>query len=259
MCTYWFCRSPAFLFLSSFPWAVARSLAGGAFAPAAGPLPMSRNKLRRPTVVLSWASIGAFSLRMPLSRERECFCFQLDEEPSDRADRTIKIRRLRRFQVGKEPRHPRPEMPVEEIALTLYRCSELPGNQTRHDLAEDRCVVFGLVLAFDALDTEINEVGAQSGQRPLVQKTGQVIGSVGQQLAATDADEEVEIFAGDRGGLFLRSCSSERLMRNAERRPVAPEPRQSLQQRQIRRAHHERRKQRVFLRARNGGVVECVG
>jgi len=61
-------------------------------------------------------------------------------------------------------------MPVKEVLLPLHRRGELAGNQTRHDFAKDRCVVFGLALAFDPLDPQICQLGAQHCQRPLMQK-----------------------------------------------------------------------------------------
>ena len=186
-------------------------------------------------------------------------CFDLDKKPSDRADRTIKIGPLRGFEVGKERRHPWCQMPVEEIALALHGHGALPGNQSRHDLAEDRRMVFGLASGFDALDAQTSEVGAQPRQRPLMQKAGQVIRPVRQQLAAADADKEIEIFARDRDGIFRRSRCGQRLMRKTERRRVTLDDRQSLEQRLIRRPREERRKERIFLRTRDRSIVSGSG
>jgi hypothetical protein len=120
-------------------------------------------------------------------------------------------------------------------------------------------VVFGLALAFDALDTETGEVGAQPCQRPFMKKTGQIIGPVGHQFTAPDPDEEIEIFARDRGSIFLHSRSGQCPMRKAERRPVALELRQFLQQRRIRWTREKCRKQRIFLSSSNSSVVDRVG
>ena len=69
-----------------------------------------------------------------------------------------------------------------------------------------------------ALDAQRREVLADAGQRPLVQEAGQVVGGVGQQLAAADADEQVEIFAA-RGSLAGRLRGVGEIdMREAERR-----------------------------------------
>ena len=41
----------------------------------------------------------------------------------------------------------------------------------------------------------VGEIAAQPRQRPLVQKAGQIVGGIGQDFAASDPDEEVEILA----------------------------------------------------------------
>src|SRR5262249_47870249 len=97
---------------------------------------------------------------MPLSGEGERLCFDLNKDAPDHTDRTIKIGRLCRFEIGEEPPDPRRQMPVEEVLLPLHRYCELARDQTRHDFAEDRCVVLGLALAVDPLDSQFCQVSA---------------------------------------------------------------------------------------------------
>ncbi len=49
-----------------------------------------------------------------------------------------------------------------------------------------------------ALDAEGGEVLADAGERALVEEAGEIVGSVGQKLAAADADEQREELALDR-------------------------------------------------------------
>jgi len=77
-------------------------------------------------------------------------------------------------------------------ALRLYVGVKGAGGEIRHDLAQDRDVILGLAAMTVALDAEPRKVGAQPRERPLMQEAGEVIGAVGQKLAASHADEEIE-------------------------------------------------------------------
>ena len=66
-------------------------------------------------------------------------------------------------------------------------------------------MILRLDLALGALDAERAEIVAQPRQRPLVQEAGEIIGAVGQQFAAAEPDEEVEVFALDALDASLRS------------------------------------------------------
>jgi hypothetical protein len=75
------------------------------------------------------------------------------------------------------------------------------AQEAGHHLAEEGDVVLGLMHPGRARDAQALEVGAQLGQRALMQEAGQVVGGEGQQLAAAQADEEVVILALKRLGL----------------------------------------------------------
>ena len=53
-------------------------------------------------------------------------------------------------------------------------------------------MVLGLGLSLGPFDADALQICAQAGERPFVEKAGEVIGCIGQQLAAADADEEIE-------------------------------------------------------------------
>lgn len=52
----------------------------------------------------------------------------------------------------------------------------------------------GLVVLLGPHDAYFSEIAAQPCQRPLVQKAGEIVGAIRQQLAAAESDKEVEIF-----------------------------------------------------------------
>ena len=58
-------------------------------------------------------------------------------------------------------------------------------------------MILRLAIAVGALDAERRQILAQPRQRALVQEAGEIIGAVGQQLAAADADEQIEELALD--------------------------------------------------------------
>src|SRR5262245_65764466 len=87
----------------------------------------------------------------------------------------------------------------ENFLLRARRRGGLFTNERRHDLAQDGGVIFGLRLAGRGLDAKALEVAAQARQRPLVEETRQIVGGVGQELAAAEADEEIKVFAPDLG------------------------------------------------------------
>ena len=78
-------------------------------------------------------------------------------------------------------------------------------------------MIFRLAVAFDALDAERREVVAQPRQRALVQEAGEIVRAVGQQLAAAEADEQIEEFALDLLDGRVACGFRQRDMRNAER------------------------------------------
>src|SRR5437879_5992940 len=109
----------------------------------------------------------------------------------------VEVSRFGCRQVGKEAPNPRNEMFFENLPLPLDRRGKLSADQTGHDLAKNSGVVLGLAQLLHPFDAERQQILAQARQRTLVEKAGQVIRAVGQQLTATDADEEIEILARD--------------------------------------------------------------
>ena len=69
-------------------------------------------------------------------------------------------------------------------------------------------MIFRFVLLLDAFDAERGEILTQPRQRPLVQEAGDIIGAVGHQFAAADADEEIEEFALDLLASALPAASA---------------------------------------------------
>ena len=77
----------------------------------------------------------------------------------------------------------------EQLAIGAFGRGKFSADDRRHDLAQRRGVIFRLGISFDALDAELRKVFAQARQRTLVQEAGEIVGGVGQQFAASDADE----------------------------------------------------------------------
>src|SRR5262245_2627815 len=132
-------------------------------------------------------------------------------------------------------------MLVEDFLIGASRRRDLLADQCRHDFAQDGGVIFRLRLAGFGLDAEALEVAAQARQRTLVQKTRQVIGSVGQELAPAEADEEVKVFTPDLSLLRALGSLAEGGMRKTQGRGVAAQLRQPLQEQRIGTAREEGR------------------
>ena len=99
------------------------------------------------------------------------------------------------------------------------------------------------------------EILAQARQRALVQEAGDVVGAVRHQLAAADADEQIEKFALDLGSVGTAGRVGETDMGDAQRRRIAAQRGQPLQKRRVRRSRQQCRQQRVFLRT---GEIDLV-
>jgi hypothetical protein len=132
----------------------------------------------------------------------------------------VKDRVLAALQIGEEAADPRCEMLFEEVAIGSIRPGQLAAHEARHDFAQRRGAILGLIVAFDALDAELREIGSQPRQRALMQEASQVVGRVGKEFAAREADEQVEEFAFDLLDRNLLSAFGKADMRNAERRCV---------------------------------------
>src|SRR6266851_3570958 len=89
------------------------------------------------------------SLRARSPRQRESFCFDLDEETPDSADMAVEIGSLGNRQISEEASDPRSEMLLEDLPLPLDCRRKLSADQTGHDLAENSRVVFRFELRLD--------------------------------------------------------------------------------------------------------------
>ena len=83
-------------------------------------------------------------------------------------------------------------MTLEEPRLFGEVGVEIAARKARHDLEQDRDVIFRFPRRSDALDAEQAQILAHPRQWTFVQKAGQIVGGIGQQFAAAEPDEEVE-------------------------------------------------------------------
>src|SRR5262249_55964197 len=98
----------------------------------------------------------------------------------------------------------------------------------------------------------------QPRQRPLMQKAGEIIGAVREQLAAAEPDKEVEVLALDALSAGAACRLGERRMRQSKRGCIATHTGKSLQQRLIGSAREQACEQRVFLRPRRLDLIEIA-
>src|SRR5262249_43437969 len=163
---------------------------------------------------------GSHALIRRSRRQRESLSFNGDEQASERADPTIEIGRLGALQIREEPADPGREMPLEQLAIRTGGGRKISADEPPPALAPDPGAVLPLVVAVDALEAEPRKVLAQARERPFLQETREIVRAVRQQLAAADADEEIEELAlgpFDAGG---RGRLGERRVRKAERARV---------------------------------------
>ena len=102
------------------------------------------------------------------------------------------------------------------------------------------------------------EVAAQPRQRALVKEPRQIVGTIGQQLAAAEADEEIEVLPADALDICPGSGFAERRMRHAERTWIAAQSGQAPQELSVGAARQQRREQRVLLRASGIDLVDAL-
>ena len=96
-------------------------------------------------------------------------------------------------------------------------------------------MILGLDIAFAARDRELVEILAQPLQRPFVEKAGEIVGAVGQELAAAEPDEQIEVLALDLVGIGQQRGFRQRRVSDAERARIGAQPGQPLEQPGIRR------------------------
>src|SRR3546814_6901749 len=71
-------------------------------------------------------------------------------------------------------------------------------------------MVLRVEVAFGALQTQPFQIRPQPGERPLIQKTREVIRGVRKQFPSPDTEKEVEVFAFHRFGRHGMRCFGER-------------------------------------------------
>src|SRR5262245_57469678 len=81
---------------------------------------------------------------------------------------------------------------LEDFTIRSSGSSHIASSEPCHDFTKDRSVILRLQLTLDPLDAEAPKVLAQSRERALMEKTGQVVGRIGEKLAAPQPDEEIE-------------------------------------------------------------------
>jgi len=115
-------------------------------------------------------------------------------------------------------------------------------------------VILGLGLVHP-LDAEKLEGLAQFHQRPAVQRAGQIVGRVGQDLAAAQSDKQVEIFARGDGLAGSARSLGERRMGHAERRGVVLQRCQAADQLGAGPPGQQNRQQCLFART---GTIQFI-
>ena len=96
------------------------------------------------------------------------------------------------MQVGKEVTRPRRDVFVEKRPLRCVagRRPKAPDDHTAHHLHQGCDVVFGFKDILGAADALCGHIVAQGGEGLFVQKAGQVIAGIWQQLAPTKTNEQ---------------------------------------------------------------------
>src|SRR5215472_5461804 len=185
-------------------------------------MPTLRRKSRRPPVAF-FSSLIASLLDQPRRSvgERESLRFYFQKNPSKRSDRAVEFGVLRLLHVGEQASHPAGHVLLEERALRVRRYRKARRRKARHDLAKRRRVILGFEMVRHPLDTKRGEIVAQARQRSFVEKAGQIIGRIGQQLAAAETYEQIEIFALDFGCNSSRCGVSKSCVRAAKWRRIA--------------------------------------
>ena len=99
------------------------------------------------------------------------------------------------------------------------------------------------------------QILAHPRQRTLVKKAGQIVGGIGQQFAAAEADEEIEELLAHGAIVGRRSCGGEFDMRHAEFGAVALQRCHPLERLGVGRLAEQQRQQAVF---RGAQLIDLV-
>jgi hypothetical protein len=147
---------------------------------------------------------------------------------------------------------------LEHLLVGTWRRRQLTVHKPRHDLAQDRGVIFRLGLTFGPFDAESSEMRAQPRQRPLVQKSRKIIRPVGQEFPSPKSDEKVKIFAFDTLDAGPAGGFGKHRMGNAKRTWIAGQIGQVFEQGSIRCACEQHRQQRIFPPPRSIDLVDVA-
>src|SRR5262249_57581254 len=179
-------------------------------------------------------------------RQRESLVFDFHEYSPDGSDAAVELGRLGVFEIGEKAPDPGRHMGMEYWAARLLRAGQFADGEPGHDLAQDTGMILRIGDVVGASNAEPSEVPAQARERPLVQKAGEIIGGIGQKLATTDADEQVEVFALDYARLGDVCSFGQCCMRSVELGFAPTQLRNLLQQRRTRWLPEQSCEQRVF-------------
>src|SRR3954471_17993511 len=134
----------------------------------------------RPFIVLFHRISSVCCSRAISRRQRERFFLDFDEHTAERSDVPVEGRRFRALQIGEEPSDPGRKMFLENPPSLPLFCRQAAADDPRHDFAQRRGVILGLVVAGGALDAETAEICAQARQRALVKEAGEIVRGVRQ-------------------------------------------------------------------------------
>ena len=133
---------------------------------------------------------------------------------------------------------------------------ELTAGHPGHDLAKRGSVILRLHLSFGAFNAKRAKILAQSRQRPFVEKAGEAVRCVGEQLATSNSNEKGGILALNRFRARSAGFSRKSQMRKAKPRRVAAKHGNPIEHGRIWRTPQQHGEERVFPGARFVHVIE---
>lgn len=108
----------------------------------------------------------------------ERFAFKADEQVPDRADAPVKLGAVCLLQIGEETTHPWRNVFFKDRISRIGRAIQTSVDQTGHDFAKDRGVIFRLGFALRADDAELSKIASEPRKRALLQKAADIIGRI---------------------------------------------------------------------------------
>jgi len=139
-------------------------------------------------------------------------------------------------------------MVVENLSIDSSGRGNFPTGKTCHDLQKYRGMIFRLRLPVHSLDADTLKHLPKARERAPMQKTREIVRRIGQQLAATESNEQREMLT--CRDFCVGPCRSlrERSVRKAQRTQVPAQFSQAPEQWGIGTARQQGREQRIFLR-----------